>query len=353
MKTKFVLSLLLSLLVSIVVGAAIAPFLGIPTFICVAVLLTLSFIPLREPSGSLSMSVLSEIWTGELLKRFRFDGTWLGRISSRGDLVKNNTVHIVDIGADPDVLINNTTYPIPSTFRDDTDVPIGLDKFDSSNTNISDDELYALPYDKKGSVIDQHNETLAEKVLIKSAHSIAPQANTAGTPIIETSGASNAETVARKRLLPADIIRMQKLFTKMKIPLADRIVVLCPEHVEDLLLVDEKFANQYKNIKTGEILPMFGFDIYTFGGNPKYSVVNAAYQKKAFAAADDDVNDHVASFFFYAGRARQFPGPAAKMFSRKAEDDPENRMSTIGFRLWHICIGLKLEGFGAIVSAST
>ncbi|MDO9255415.1 MAG: hypothetical protein Q7U54_07885, partial [Bacteroidales bacterium] len=174
MKAKFIITLFLALLFNVLVGNAIASVTGFNPFVCTALLFSLSFIPGLIPTGASAMSLLSEIWTGELLKKFRLTiaGSFLERIASRNELVKNNTVHLVDIGADPDVLINNTTYPIPSNFRDDTDVPIGLDKFDSTNTNISDDELQALPYDKEGSVISQHNEVLEEKILTKAAHSL-------------------------------------------------------------------------------------------------------------------------------------------------------------------------------------
>jgi len=152
-------------------------------------------------------------------------------------------------------------------------------------------------------------------------------------------------------LLPADLAKAKFRLDKLKVPKKDRILVLCPEHVQDLLLVDEKFALQYKNLKTGEVLPMYGFDIYEFTGNPKYSEAAGVYTKKAFGAADDDANDYVASFFFSLTRVLQFTGPQPKMYKSDSQNDPENRRSVIGFRLWHMCIPTKAEGYGALVSA--
>ncbi len=43
--------------------------------------------------------------------------------------VNNEIIHLVDVGGDPDVLVNNTTYPIPVQDLVEGDIPIGLDKF--------------------------------------------------------------------------------------------------------------------------------------------------------------------------------------------------------------------------------
>lgn len=351
MRTKFILSLFFTLLVSVIAGNIVAIVTGWSPFICSGSLFITSMVPGIVPGGVSAMGLLRELWTGELIKKFRHEGMWLARIPNRNDLVVNNTIHLVDIGADPDVLINNTTYPIPINLREDSDVPIGLDKFDTENTAVSDDELQGLPYDKPGSVMNQHNETLEEKTAEKAAHSLAPSSHDAATPIIATSGSSNGETVARKRLTPEDITKAKKALDKMKVPKRDRILVLCPDHVQDLLVTDEKFALQYKNIRTGEVLPMYGFDIYEFGGNPKYSYADSAYSKKAFGSADDDANDHVSSLFLYTGRTMQFRGDV-KMYKSDASSDPEFRRTVVGFRLYHMCVPVKSEGYGVLVSAS-
>ncbi len=352
MRSKFILSVLFTLLFSVLTGVVFSMVTGIhPLAIAGPLFITYRIVSYYMPAGVAGMGILRELWTGEIVKKFRHDGMWLSRVPSRNDLVVNNTIHLVDIGADPEVLINNTTYPIPSAIREDVDIPIGLDKFDTENTIITDDELQGLPYDKPGSVTNQHNEVLEEKTAEKAAHSLSPSSHSATTPIIATTGSSNGETVARKMMTPNDIISLKKAWDKKKYPKNGRCLVLSPEHVADLLTTDEKFARQYKDMKSGTILPMYGFDIYEFTGNPKYSYANSAYTKKAFGAADDDANDHVASFAFIDSRVMQFRGDI-KMYNSQAAADPEMRRSLVGFRLYHMCINLKTEGIGAIVSAS-
>lgn len=290
------------------------------------------------------MGVLKELWTGELLTKFRHENEFLSRIANRNDFVNNNAIHMADIGADPDVLINNTTYPIATAGREDSDVSIALDKFDTTNTKITDDELYALPYDKNGSVLQQHREVLEEKTAEKAAHSLAPTVAT-----ILTSGADNGETNARNRMTVADIIAAKKHLDDLKIPKKNRELVLCNEHIQDLLLVDEKFAKQYQDIEAGKVMNMYGFILSEFVANPKYKIVSTVYTKKAFGEADDAANDYASSFFYYIPRAVQARGDVM-MYNSKAENDPANRESVVGFRLYHICLPKKSTGFGAIVS---
>lgn len=295
------------------------------------------------------MAIQKELWTGELIKGFRHEATFLSRIQRKDEYVKENAIHLVDLGADPEVLVNNTTYPIPTVTRTDEDVVLSLDKFDTKNTKISDDELHALPYDKPGSVIEQHREVLEEKSAEKAIHSLAPSVDSATTPLVLTTGASNGKTNARQRLTPADLISMKEKLDELKVPKKGRELVLCPSHVADLLMVDESFAKQYKNMKTGEILNLYGFIISEFPGNPNYADNLSTLTKKAFGAAADPATDQAASIVYYNKRAVQATGSAV-MYHKEASTDPENRASIIGFRVYHICLPKKNTGFGAIVS---
>lgn len=347
MRTAKILSILFTLLFSVFAGTGLSMVTGLPIEVTASVLFGLSALPIM-PNGVAAMGLLREMWTGEIIKKFRHDGTWLGRVIRRDDLVVNNTIHLVDIGADPDVLVNNTTYPIPSNLREDTDAPIGLDKFDTENTRIPDDELQGLPYDKKGSVAEQHTEALIEKTMDKAAHSMAPTTAADGI-IVMTTGGTNGASAARKRLLPANLIQAKKKADLAKWPKGSRVLVLCPDHVEDLLMVDEVFEKQYKNMKTGEILNLYGWDIYEYANNPVYYDNSGTLTKRAFGAAADATNDQASSFFFTEKRAMQFAGDI-KIYNSDAQNNPETRESTLGLRQYHMCLPVKSDGIGAIVS---
>jgi hypothetical protein len=291
--------------------------------------------------------LLTELWTGELLKHFRHEAYFLSRIPNADNYVEKDAIHLADMGADPNVLINNTTYPIASAQRADDDIVISLDKFDTENTIISDDELYGLPYDKKGSVLNQHREVLEEKTAEKSLHALCPAEDTADTPVILTTGTSNGEPNARKRLTVSDIAKLKRALDLLKVPQIGRELVLNPWHVEDLLQTSQAFAEQWYRRETGKILNMFGFNISEMGYYPVFNSANG--QKTAFGAVANPATDLAASVAFYAPRAIQAKG-SAKMYYKDSSTDPKYRQSEIGFRLYHICLPKKITGFGALVS---
>ncbi|MDP2723197.1 MAG: hypothetical protein Q8O72_10595 [Bacteroidales bacterium] len=310
-----------------------------------AISVVLSILP--KPAGIAMAGLFPELWTGELIKKFRHDNSFLGRIGRKDNLVLNNIINLADIGVDPLVLVNNTTYPIAGAQREDTPIAITLDKFDTENTIITDDELQGLPYDKPGSVIEQHREVLEEKTAEKSLHSLCPQADGSETPVVFTTGASDAGTYARKRAQVSDIIKLKRKLDDLKIPQMGRELVLCPQHVEDLLLTNQLFKEAWYDRKTGQLFDMFGFTISEFMAGPSYSYATQA--KKAFGAAAAAADDLQVSVCYYSKRAVQARG-AVKMYHKKAETDPQNRQSEIGFRLYHICLPKKSTGFGALVS---
>lgn len=344
---RFILGLMWVLVVAVVASAyfdvSVEYTAPITLALSVVQSIAMPYMPTMAMAG-----VLKELWTGELISKFRHEGSFMQRIPSANQYVNNDVIHLADIGADPEVLINNTTYPIGSVSRTDDDVTISLDKYDTTNTAIKDDELYALPYDKEGSVIRQHRETLEESTIEKSLHALCPSTNSDDSPVIATTGDSNGETNARKRMIPADIISMKRKFDDLKIPKRDRILVLCNQHVEDLLLVSENFEKNYinKDIATGKIMQMYGFEIHECAYNP----VMQSGTKQSFDAESSDSLDQNVSVAFYAGRAVKATG-SVKMYYSAAETDPENRQTLIGFNMRHIAFPKTTKGFGAIYSA--
>lgn len=345
--TKLIISTLVALLINIEMGTTIAAAFGLPVVATVLAIQGAALIPM--PAGMAFAGVKQEIWTGELIKAFRSDDSFLSTIRSYDQYVNNDIIHLVAVGGDPDVLINNTTYPIAVDPRVDTDVPIALDKFDTTNTSISDDELYALPYDKISSVVEQHSDVLREKTAAKAAHALAPNTDEQG-PIVLTTGASNGESNARKRMTMTDVISMKERFDALKVPKMGRIAVLSTDHVNDLLRTDEKFKEQYMNVREGVILKLHGFTIYEFVDTPTYSVVSTVLTKKAFGAAAAPSTDQAASVFYYAPRVFKAAG-STTMYLREAANDPEHRKTVAGFRQYFICMPKTTAGFGAVVSA--
>ena len=316
-------------------AAGVSPVAGAAGMNAVAVLFGGSM-----PQGVLRAGVYKEIWTGELVKALRglLEGTWLDGIPDSSSLVNNDIIHLVEVGVDPEVLINNTTYPIPLQALDDKDIAIELDKFQTKVTPITDDELYAISYDKMSRVKESHSNAINDAKFAKAAHALCAAKHTATTPVLVTTGERDADT-GRLRLTPADLVRMKAAMDKLKVPADRRRLVLCPDHVNDLLLADQKFKEQYNiNQKEGKIGRLYGFDIYEFGNNPLY---DTSGNKKAVGATAS-AGEFQCSFAFYAQRVFKATG-STKMYYSPAETDPEYQRNKINFRHYFICMFKKAD----------
>lgn len=340
-----------SLIIAMIVGFAVGLALEVPPAItigfAIALSAALSFIPM--PKGIAREGLLVELWTGELIKKFRPQASFLDRIKSHDAWVDKDKVHLVGIGAAPNVLVNNSAYPINTSTRADGDIEISLDKFDTENTEIPDDELYSLPYDKRASVVEQHREELEEEVAKRAIYNLCVAENTADTPVVMTTGTtSTASGYSRKRLKKEDIAKLQFHLDSLNVPAKGRELVLCPLHVLDLQEQDTAFEKAWINLKSGEVLDMYGFLITKYTANPVFDKTTVT--KKAYGAVADPANELAVSVAFYNKRAAKAKGTVT-MYASEAKTDPENRSTKIGFRLHQIVIPTKDTGYGALVSA--
>jgi hypothetical protein len=296
----------------------------------------------------LRAGVYTEVWTGEMIKAFRTSVEsvgWLNRIRSYDQYAENDAIHFVNIGGDPDVLVNNTTYPIPVQTIADADKVISLDKYQTKQTPVTDDELYAISYDKMSSLIERHRDNINEKKYSRALHALSPTGDGAGTPVILTTGATSTDGT-HKVMTRADIVALKGKFDVLKVPVAGRVLVLCNDHVNDLLNSDQKFADQYYNYTSGKISNLYGFEVYEYADSPYYTVSTKA--KLAYGAVPAGT-DRQASIAFYAPRIMKATG-STKTYYSEAKTDPANQQNMINFRHYFICLPLKNEGLGAIVS---
>lgn len=340
---KFVTGTLVNVLMSIVILAC----LGIPNAgfwgLIVGVVLPIALGKFL-PKGAALEGVYTEVWTGELVKQLRggMTDSWLDGVSDYSDAVDNEVVHLVDVGGDPDVLINNTTYPIAAQELEDGDIALGLDKFQTKKTPVSDDQLFAISYDKMGSVIERHGDAITIAKFKKAAHALAPNSNTEKTPVVPTSGEDDN---GRKKCTRKDIIALKRKLDDLKVPTAGRRLVLCSDHVNDLLEDDQKFRDQYYNYTTGKIANMYGFEVYEFENCPYFTKEGTKVPFKDSPSG----TDHQASFCFYTKRVFRAQG-GTKMYYRDAQTNPDYQQNEVNFRHYYIVLPKKMEAIGAIYS---
>jgi hypothetical protein len=123
--------------------------------------------------------------------------------------------------------------------------------------------------------------------------------------------------------------------------------VLCNDHVNDLLAVDQKFKEQYNiDRNNGTVGRLYGFDIYEFANNPLYTTAGV---KKAVGATAE-TGEFQCSFAFYTQRVFKATG-STKMYYSPANTDPEYQRNKINFRHMFICMPKKLDAGVVMMSA--
>lgn len=344
-------TVLVALLVNAAVGAAIAAIFGFSAWkgAVVANLVAIFLLP-HLPKNVARAGVLTEVWTGEMIKAFRTPPTavgWYDRVRSCDQYVNNDVIHFTEIGGDPTVLVNNKTYPLNITKLDDADKPVSLDYFDTEATPVTDDELHAVSYDKMGSVQERHREALKEATWEKAIHAYAPDGNKEKkTPVITTTG----EAVnGRKKFTVADLIELKRQCDNMKMPQDGRVLVLCPDHSNDLLETSKNYAEHYNiNDTEGKITRLYGFDIYEYNKCPYY---NATTLNKIVFGKAPAATDMQASVAFRVNNMMKANG-SVQFYHQDAANDPLYHRNLVNFRKWNIALPLKGDCTrAAVVSA--
>jgi len=292
-----------------------------------------------------ALPVKNQLAEKEMIKQLRHEHTWASEIKSKQSWVNQDTIKIPKRGEAPAVLINNTNYPIVKNNRDDSHVVVALNKFDTENTIVTKDELYALPYEKVSDVQQQHRETLEDETMEYGLWGLAPQAADEANNefVLETTGADDG--TGRLKLTTKDLRTLQAKMNKAGISKKGRILILCDDHVSDLLEEDKNFFTQYHNHREGMISSKYyGFKIYEDSTTPEYDDV--ALTKLAYGSA---TVGRKSSVVFHAGSTAKAAGTVER-FARDASTDPELRENTIGFRVWHIIVAYGIEGSAAIIS---
>lgn len=278
-----------------------------------------------------------------ILTKFRSLGTWLQEVTSKDNWVGNNSIKIPKRKGDsaPQVLINNTVYPMVSSGRDDEQVVVSLNKYSTENRHVTQDELYAIAYDKEGDINMELKEELEIKVTEHALYSISPVSNSASTPVIETTGALDG---TRKRLCKADVIRIKAALDKASVPKAGRIWVMNSTHANDLLIEDSVFEKGYQNRVDGAIaMNYYGFKIYEEVYTPTYHATT-----KAKLAFDSVTSGRTSSIIFHKSSCVKAKGTVDR-FARDRKADPENRKSVVGYDLYFGCFAIQDQGLAAVI----
>lgn len=274
-----------------------------------------------------------------------------------GAMNEINQIHIPSTDMDIDILINNNVYPIPVQNYADGTITMSLDKYQTKQIPISDDQAIGSSYAK----IDNVTGLMVQGMLIskfsKAIYSIGPAANTANTPVLVTTGRSGNYDADGKEIILFDgdrlcltyfdLVKHKKQYDDNKVPLMDRRLVLCSDHINDLLLDRRRFGDLLNNLNAGTIAPVIaGFKTYQYLVNPVYNGTN----KLAYESVPED-GQWAGSVSFYGPNIGKKTG-MTRQYYKPSVIDTENQSNTLAYRHYFMASPKRNQYIGAIVSGT-
>ena len=277
------------------------------------------------------MAIEKQIWISILMEGFYPDRTFLTRSVDMTPMVEYNKINLAEAGVAPEVLVDNTDYPVPTASRKDTALELPLHTFDTKNTVVRNVEEMELAYAKMESVVRQHRNTLQAKTAAYAANSWAPAQDTELTPVSPTTGTG--------RMSFEDVLRMDAWFRSKDIDPATLVAVLSPYHLADLQSEDMKL---YKTMLESNRL--LGFSLYNFSQLPYYNRTTGA--KVAFGTTPAG-GDGQCSLFYSDQEVMRADGDIEVFAKYK---DPGERGDVIGFQKRFTALPIRNKFQAAIYS---
>lgn len=260
-----------------------------------------------------------------------------------GDASELNVIHIPRTSFNPDVLLNNTAYPLAVQAYTDDETVVSLDKYQTKPTSISDDKIIGAAYAVIDPATKSHTNAINTKKYNKAAHAIAPASHTAATPVIAATGAPRI-VGGNASLTYDDLVTLKEALDTAEVSTEGRRLVLSTAHWNDLLVDRKNFGDKLVNYNTGMPAPMIaGFQLFQYNGNPLYT---SAGVKTAFGAVKA-TGDRQGSFAFWTGQIAKKTG-LTKQYFKEAKNDPEAQTNLLNYRHYFIAMPFDSKAIGAI-----
>jgi hypothetical protein len=263
-----------------------------------------------------------------------------------GAASESNIIHIPITTFRPGVLINNTAYPIALVAYDDTSMTVQLDKYQTKVTTLTDDQINGSSYDQIDSITKSHRDDITESKFAKAIHSIAPQSAVVNKTFVIQCTGDEVTAGGRRKMLWKDLVAARKAMNDAKCKKRGRRIVLCDDHVTDLLEDNSnKYADKLADYLSGTIKGVLaGFEVYENVDNPMYTNVGV---KKAFGSVPGGT-DRNASVIFHPENIVKKTG-FTKQYMSTAETDPEGQTNKYAVRHYFIAVPVMAQYSGVII----
>lgn len=245
------------------------------------------------------MGLEKEIWLADIQANLFKDNQFLTRSTDHGTFVlSGKIVYLPQAGAKATVKKNRTELPATVTRRTDSVISYALDEFTTDPVHIPNIDTVQLSYDKRQSVLMEHqmalNELVAEEMLFNWRPEAAKQ-------FIKTSGqaapaTAPAGTGNRKIVTANDIKAIATAMNKQNISKVNRVGLLTSEMygqlMDDPMLKNRDFSREADYVN-GVVVRLFGIDLMErssvlLANDAATPVVKA--QDAAGAATDNEVS---------------------------------------------------------------
>ena len=282
-----------------------------------------------------------EIWEGRVRQTLENGAVadFLDGVSELdGDVTQmgeENIIHIPTSEFNPEVLINNKTYPIAIENYTDDEVIVKLDKYQTKATKVTDDQVMGASYNKIDAVTKAHTNAINARKYKKAIHALAPDDNTAKTPVLQIKGTECTYE---------DLVALKDKCDELEWPEEGRRLVLCNKHWNALLKDRKNFGDQLINYKKGEVAPVIaGFEIKKYIASPHY----AGTKKKAFGEVPAS-GDKPAYVCFVVDNIRKKTGLTKQYFS-EAKSDTVNQANLLNYRHYFIAVPVEKKFIAALI----
>lgn len=286
-----------------------------------------------------------EVWLSLIKENFYPEFSFLNEALDLNAFVQNDVINLAEAGVNPNVLKNNTTYPVPATTRTDSAITLTLAYYDTESTIVRNAEQAELSYDKMASIVYGHKQALLLRQYNEAAHAYAPAADGLLTPVVDTTG-----TLAGgfRHLSYTDVAKMTQRFDSQSIPRQGRVLVLDSLAQEQLRNEDRNLFNQMMSHGDGSTVgSLYGFRVYVYENLPLYA---AAGTKKAYGSTYSATDRYTRALAFHKDEVMKAVG-SLDMFERLR--DPDARGDIIGFQQRFLALPIRSKAIGAIVTATS
>lgn len=293
-----------------------------------------------------------ELWLKRVIRQMEQadKAPWLEGIAEvAGDVIElgagteteKNIIHIPLSTFEPEVLINNTTYPIDTVEYSDDHATLTLDKYQTEVTTLTDDQVMGASYNKIDEATMSHTRSMTKKKFAKAIHALAPASHAANTPVLAVTGAASG---GRSTCTYNDLVNLKAAIDATGADAEGRRLVLCNDHWNDLLKDRANFGNQLVDYNSGKPAPeIAGFKLYNYINNPIYTAAGA---KKAFGAAAD-AGEYQASVCFLEANVGKKTGKTKQYFLPSGQN-PRNQSNELNYRHYYIVMPFQNKYIGAL-----